>query len=83
MGVEPKIGGKNPKMDGENNGKSMNIPIKWMIWGAHPLFLETPTFPFVPIPQGFLVQISTGRFLHGRLEFPSMKSRKKNLPGGP
>ena len=29
MGVEPKIGGKKPKMDGEKNGSNpMN---KWMI----------------------------------------------------
>jgi len=24
--------GKNPKMDGENNGKTL---LKWMIWGYH------------------------------------------------
>ena len=38
----PKIGGKPPKMDGENNGSNpMN---KWMIWGGGgvPIFLETP-----------------------------------------
>jgi len=35
MDVEPKIGGKKTKMDGENNGKPM-------IWGENPLFPETP-----------------------------------------
>ena len=30
MGVEPKIGGFPPKMDGEHNGKPYP---KWMIWG--------------------------------------------------
>ena len=34
----PKIGGKNPKIDGENNGK----PYLLMdVWGGY-LFLETP-----------------------------------------
>ena len=40
MGVEPKIVGFSPKMDGEN---FMENPMnKWMIWGETPLFLETP-----------------------------------------
>ena len=39
MGVEPTIGGKPPKMAGENNGK----PYKnGMIWGAHPNFWKHP-----------------------------------------
>ena len=37
MGVEPKIGGKPPKMDGEK----MENPIKMDDLGV-PLFLETP-----------------------------------------
>ena len=38
VGVEPKIEGKHPKMDGEN---FMENPMnKWMIWGVlPPLFL--------------------------------------------
>ena len=36
MGVEPKIGGKPPKMDGENNGQ--NPMKKLMIWGFSPYF---------------------------------------------
>ncbi len=41
MGVEPKIGGKKPKMDGEKNGSNpMN---KWMIWKVFPIyFYKTP-----------------------------------------
>ena len=42
LGVEPKIGVKPPKMDGENNGSNPIKILKWMIWGG-PLFLETPT----------------------------------------
>ena len=39
MGVEPKIGGKSPKLDGENNGK----PYEQMDdLGGPPLFLGTP-----------------------------------------
>ena len=38
MGVEPKIGGKKPKMDGGNDGK----PFKMDDLGWKPLFLETP-----------------------------------------
>ena len=38
MGVEPKIGVNNPKMDGENNGK----PYFLMDDLGVPLFLETP-----------------------------------------
>ena len=38
MGVNPKIGGKPPKMDGENNGK----PYEQMDDLGVPLFLETP-----------------------------------------
>ena len=34
-------GGISPKMDGENNGKTL---LKWMIWGVFPLFLETSIF---------------------------------------
>ena len=37
----PKIGGKPPKMDGENNGK----PYEQMgDLGGPPLFLETPIY---------------------------------------
>ncbi len=32
MDVEPKIGGKKTKLDGENNGKPL---LKWMSWGYH------------------------------------------------
>ena len=35
----PKIGGKPPKMDGENNGKPL---LKWMIWGNIPYFRKHP-----------------------------------------
>ena len=38
MGVEPKIGGKPPKIDGENNRK----PLLEMDDLGVPLFLETP-----------------------------------------
>ena len=37
MGVS-KNRGKNPKMDGENNG---NPYLRWMIWRENPLFSET------------------------------------------
>ena len=59
-GVEPKIGGVSPKMDGENNGKHMENPIKMDDLGV-PLFLEIPTnlqeklmmcFPKHPDPSG-------------------------------
>ena len=40
MGVEPKIGGKHPKMDGLK-WKSL---FKWMIWGENPLFSETSIY---------------------------------------
>ena len=40
MGVEPKIGGKTTKMDGENNGKHYFLMDDLGI----PLFLETPIF---------------------------------------
>ena len=39
MGVNPKIGVKPPKMDGENNGKPH---LKWDDLGGFPIFLETP-----------------------------------------
>ena len=39
MGVEPKIGGKNPKW----MVKIMENPIKMDDLGGFPLFLETPT----------------------------------------
>ena len=42
LGVEPKIGGKPPKMDGENHGSN---PIKMDDLGV-PLFLETPCFRY-------------------------------------
>ena len=38
MGVEPKIGGKTTKMDGENNGKAYFSMDDLGV----PLFLETP-----------------------------------------
>ena len=38
--VFPKIGGKTPKMDGENNGNAL---LRWMIWW-NPLFSETSTY---------------------------------------
>ena len=39
MGVEPTIGGKPPKMDGEN---FMENPMnKWMIWGFSHIFGHT------------------------------------------
>ena len=40
MDVEPKIRGKKPKMDGENNGK----PYEQMDDLGVPLFLQTPKF---------------------------------------
>ena len=40
VGVNPKIGVKPPKMDGENNGKPYQ---DGMIWGENHLFSETPT----------------------------------------
>ena len=43
MGVEPKLGGKTPKMDGENNGKLWK-PYEQMDDLGLPLFLETPIF---------------------------------------
>ena len=44
MGVEPKIGGKPPKMDG-SNGKPYE---KWMIWG-YPYFWKHPyRHPVIP-----------------------------------
>ncbi len=41
MGVEPKIGGKPPKMDGDNNGSK---PYFLMDDLGVPLFLETPKY---------------------------------------
>ena len=32
MGVEPKIEGKPPQMDGENNGKPYEKFYGWFIW---------------------------------------------------
>ncbi len=40
MGVEPKIGGETPNMDGENNGK----PYEQMDDLGVALFLETPIY---------------------------------------
>ena len=39
MGGNPKIGGKNPKMDGENHGKPYDLMDDL---GENPLFSETP-----------------------------------------
>ena len=39
MGVEPKIGGKKPKMDGENNGKPYSIKMDDL--GGTPIFGNT------------------------------------------
>ena len=47
MDVEPKIGGKIPKMDGENNGKPENPMNKWMIWGYHYFWKH----PYIPSTQ--------------------------------
>ena len=45
MGVEPKIGGfENPKMDGENNGKSYEQMDDLGGFPVFPLFLETPIY---------------------------------------
>ena len=41
MGVEPKIGGKTPKMDGENKGKPYFLMDDL---GGPLLFLETPIY---------------------------------------
>ena len=46
MGVEPKIGGKPPNMDGENNN---GTPYEQMDDLGVPLFLETPIYMFVCI----------------------------------
>ena len=48
MGVS-KNRGVSPKMDGENNGKTL---LKWMIWGENPLFSETSISPFGSCPIG-------------------------------
>ena len=45
MGVS-KNRGKPPKMDGENNGKTL---LKFMIWGAHPFFWKHPYGKFAPL----------------------------------
>ena len=37
-----------PKMDGENNGKTL---LKWIIWGENPSFSETPIWAKRKIPE--------------------------------
>ena len=51
MGVEPKIGVNNPKMDGENNGK----PYFLMDDLGVPLFLETPISLLRPCISSFFI----------------------------
>ncbi len=69
IGVEPKIGGKPPKMDGLFHGKPL---LKWMIWGETPLFLVqhpnvglrlgennflTPKRPSLPFARSYQLKI--------------------------
>ncbi len=60
MGVEPKIGGFTPKMDGENNGK----PYEQMDdLGGNPLVLETPnlvSFPHLNFIKTHVFRLQSG-----------------------
>ena len=63
MGVEPKIGGKHPKMDGENNGSK---PYFLMHDLGVPLFLETSISENMTLP--FWRNPSSGSRLSGWAE---------------
>ena len=70
MGVEPKIGGGSPKMDGENNGKPY-FPMDDLGW-KHPLFLETSIYKWdslIPYPMGkvWLLDFLGGKTLEFQL----------------
>ncbi len=42
MGVNPKIGGKPPKMDGKYNNIMVKTLLKFMMWVKNPIFGLTP-----------------------------------------
>ena len=52
--VLPKIGGKNPKWEGENNGKSL---LKWMIWVYFPPIFRNINFWSQKLNQSYYSQI--------------------------